>query len=438
MDKPNPPNSLKRRAIRGSFWTLGGYGVSQILRLGGNLVLTRLLTPEVFGLMALIQTFLTGLQMFSDFGLFPNIVQSERGEDPEFLNTAWTIQVMRGGLLWLGSCLLALPVAQFYREPLLAQLLPVAGLNAIVGGLISTKLATANRQLAMQQLIILEVVTNLLGLLVTTVLALIYRSVWALVIGGLIGGLIKTLASHSFLSGEQNRFYWDRKAVAEIQKFGRWIFVSTIVGFFALQSDRLILGRLLDVRFLGIYTIALSLSSVIEQVVEQINNKILFPTYAKLVRERPQDLYPNLRRARMILLLLSSGCATLFVLLGPTLIHILYDQRYTDAGWMLRVLAIGFLGRVLSLTYTDVLMARGQTFTFMTLTLIHTGLQIGVLLLGYHFSGYLGVIIGLAATDWVSYVVYAICFARISLWQPELDLPVGVLAAGLAAVIYYS
>ena len=64
-------------------------------------MLTRLLFPEAFGLMALIQTFMIGLAMFSDLGIGPAIIQSDRGEDPDFLNTAWVMQILRGICLWL-------------------------------------------------------------------------------------------------------------------------------------------------------------------------------------------------------------------------------------------------------------------------------------------------------------------------------------------------
>ncbi|MCG9890414.1 MAG: oligosaccharide flippase family protein [Thermosynechococcaceae cyanobacterium MS004] len=434
---PENQTSLKRRAIQGSLWTLGGYGATQIFRLGGNLVLTRLLTPDAFGLMALVQTFLTGLQLFSDFGVLPNLVHSKRGEEPNFLNTAWTLQVIRGALLWLGACLLAVPIAQFYREPLLTQLLPITGLTAIISGFASTKLAIANRHLALKRLTILEIATTFLSLLIMAALAWIYRSVWALVAGNLIGTLLKTIASHWWFKGEPNRFCWDQSALKEIQQFGRWILVSSIIGFWALQSDRLILGQLLDVRFLGIYTIALNLSSLGEQVVEQVNSKVLFPSYAELIRERPEALYRNLRSARIILLLLSTVFTLGFVLGGTSLINLLYDERYREAGWILRILSIGLLGRVLSTTYGDILIARGMTFTTMTLTVTGTCIQFTMMLFGYFLGGYPGIIIGIAATEWITYIVYAFCFAKLSLWQPELDIFVIALAAGLSTALYF-
>ncbi len=89
-------SSLQKKAIGASVWVIIGYGSSQCLRLISNLILTRLLVPELFGLMALVNTFIIGLNLFSDVGIRPSIIRSERGEDPLFLNTAWTLQVIRG------------------------------------------------------------------------------------------------------------------------------------------------------------------------------------------------------------------------------------------------------------------------------------------------------------------------------------------------------
>lgn len=438
IDRPQEQGSLQQRAVQGSLWTLIGYGSSQVLRLFGNLALTRLLTPDAFGLMALVQTFLTGLHMFSDFGILPSIVQSRRGGELAFLNTAWTIQVIRGSVLWLGACLIAIPVAHLYKEPLLMQILPIGGLGIIIDGFSSTKLATANRQLALKRLTLIDLITYSMTLIVMVAGAWVYRSVWALVWGGVIGGLLKMIASHRLLKGEQNVFCWDQDAVKEIRQFGRWIFLSTIVGFFALQGDRLVLGWLLDVRFLGIYSIALGLSGIVEQIVSQVNSRVLFPSYAELIRERPASLYRVLRKARLILIATSAACVIFLVLFGKPLIALMYDDRYLEAGWILRVLAVGFLGRVLSITYGDVLLARGDTFATMSLTFVGTGIQFAAMFIGYDLGGVLGVIVGLSIAEWLTYLTYAACFARLSLWQPELDLPAAMLAIGMAALVYYT
>ena len=109
------PQRLSRKGLlaRGSLWALLGYGGSQILRLAGNLVLWRLLYAEAFGLMAIVNVFMQGLAMFSDVGIGPSIIQNERGDDPDYLDTAWTIQALRGGALFVVAVIFADPGRAF-------------------------------------------------------------------------------------------------------------------------------------------------------------------------------------------------------------------------------------------------------------------------------------------------------------------------------------
>ncbi|OED50635.1 hypothetical protein AB838_01625 [Rhodobacteraceae bacterium (ex Bugula neritina AB1)] len=96
-----------KRTLRSASWLMIGDGGPQALRLAFNLILTRILFPEAIGLMALVTVEAMALPLFSNVGLGPPGTQNKRGDDPEFLNTAWTIQVFRGFDLW---ALTALPV----------------------------------------------------------------------------------------------------------------------------------------------------------------------------------------------------------------------------------------------------------------------------------------------------------------------------------------
>ena len=133
---------LKSKVGRGSLWAVLGFGGGQILRLLGNLVLWRLLYPEAFGLMAIVNVFMLGLLMFSDVGIGPSIIQNERGDDPRYLHTAWTIQVVRGLVLFAVAAAAAVPLSRFYHEPELARLIPVVAVSSILSGFNSTKLFT--------------------------------------------------------------------------------------------------------------------------------------------------------------------------------------------------------------------------------------------------------------------------------------------------------
>ena len=153
MSSPDS-GSMLARAGQGSLWVMGGFGTAQLLRLAANLILTRLLFQEAFGLMALVTVFIQGMVMFSDVGIGPSIVRSPRGDDPVFFRTAWTLQILRGALLWMIGCAGALPFAAFYGEPQLAWLVPVVTFNALLGGFNSTKLFRQERQGGLHLLLI--------------------------------------------------------------------------------------------------------------------------------------------------------------------------------------------------------------------------------------------------------------------------------------------
>src|SRR5262245_33791545 len=124
--------SLARHAARGGLWVLTGRGSGLALRLISNLILTRLLLPEAFGLMALVQSVAQGMRMLTDVGVRGSVVQDPRGDERIFLDTAWTIQILRGLGISGGVVLLAWPAAAFYAEPQLRPLLQVIALTAVL------------------------------------------------------------------------------------------------------------------------------------------------------------------------------------------------------------------------------------------------------------------------------------------------------------------
>jgi len=421
-------SSLKKRVLKSSIWSFGGYGANQVIRLGSNLVLTRLLFPEAFGLMSLVQVFMQGLEMFSDIGINPSIIQNER-RDPDFLNTAWTIQVIRGFLLWIGACVLAWPAAQFYNEPTLMQLLPVVGLTTVIRGFRSTKIAVSNRKLHLAKPVLIELGSYILGVITMISIAFIYPSVWALVCGGIVGAISNTITSHLFLSGEKNRFAWDSSAVQAIKNFGKWIFFSTLVTYLAGEGDRLLLGNLFSFELLGIFSIANMLSQTVSKAIQKVSGQVLFPSYAEIIRERPHKLYSHLRKSRIIIIIALWIPSLIFIFFGDQIIDFLYDDRYSDAGWMLQIFALGQLVGCLNTANNGVLLSKGLANINAFILSFQVAIKILSILIGFQLGGVKGVVIGFAATSWLMYPIQVYFFRRLSLWQPEVDFPVIICAS---------
>lgn len=354
-------SSIKQLAIRGAVWTFAAYGMSMILRLGSNLILTRLLLPEVYGLIALVYVFITGLHLFSDVGIGPSIIQNKRGDDPTFLNTAWTIQVIRGVCLSVGSLLLAWPAAKFYNEPRLLLLLPVVGLNAIIAGFNSTALFTLNRQVAIGKLAIYELGGQFISIAVTIVWAYFNPTVWAMVAGGFASVLVQMVWSHRLVPEQPNRFAWELDALKSIFSFGKWIFVSTALYFFVSQSDRMILGKLISLDMLGIYGIAFTLADIPRQVIIALSNKVIFPSFAKLAELPRETFRAKIINNRRLLLVGLALCLSFLIGFGDRLVFILYKSNYHEAGWMVPIIALGIWHTTLYFTTFPALLALGNS-----------------------------------------------------------------------------
>lgn len=414
--------ALGKAVLRGSALTFIGYGASLVIRLGSNVIVTRLLIPDDFGLMALVNVFLIGLIMLSDVGIGPSIIQNPRGDDPVFLNTAWTVQLLRGVLVWLASCALAWPMASLYGKPELLTLVPVASLAGIIGGAEATRLFTLNRQLALGRITLVELVSQAAGAIVMVGLAWVWRSVWALVAGGLVAAGAKTLLSHTVLPGIRNRLAWEREARASLFDFGRWIFVSTALTYLSSQSDRLLLGKLVTTRELGIYATAATLAAVPSQVLNQISSRAFYPAVSRMMA---RDGGPAaVREARRRLLHLAAPLIGLGIALVSPLASILYDQRYAEVGALATWLSLGTWLNAVTVSYGVVVLAVGQPKYIS----IGTGVKtVAFILLVWPATAHLGPTGAAVAMSASEIAVTAFC------WAGARRSGVGTLASDLGA-----
>ena len=193
-------------------WTTFGYGAVQVLRLVSNVVLARLLAPPIFGLMAIVNTIRTGVELLSDVGIGQNIVSNPHGGEPDFYNTAWALQLVRG--LLLGACclLLALPLARFFDHPELGPILSVASLFFVLMGFGSTAHALLQKQLQVARISVYEIGITFITTVSQIALALITPTVWALVLGSVIRRAATLVASYLYIPGLRAKWLWIPRA----------------------------------------------------------------------------------------------------------------------------------------------------------------------------------------------------------------------------------
>lgn len=430
-------DGLRARAIRGSGWTLAGFGASQVARMASTVILTRLLFPEAYGIMAMATVYMVGLQMFSDIGIRHSIIQNKRGEDPAFLNTAWTMQVVRGFILWFASCAIAYPVARFYEEPVLFPVLCVLGFSAAIKGFQTTAYATANRRLLLGRLTGMELGTHLLGIIVTIVWAYFHPSVWALAGGGVITALASVVVGFVVLPSHRHRLMWEKPAAHEIVRFGKWIFLATILGYFGNNGDRLLLGKFMTTADFGMYALAWTWVSLAGQVNSMLNDRVMLAVYAEHQDTDPALMRPKIAKMRLAKAALILPLIAGMVIFGSDIIRLVYDARYVEAGWMLQILAMG-MGFGAMMTIGDFMLSKGRSRLFMFVVVIESLTVLGCMAVGGYFGGAKGIVFGVAASRIARYPFLVYIYQKFGYWTWKIDLLMilAMSAIGVGAYFY--
>jgi O-antigen/teichoic acid export membrane protein len=370
-----------------------------VLRLGSNLLMTRLLVPEMFGVMSVASTVMIGLAMFSDFGLRQSVVQNVRGGDPTYLNTAWRIQILRGVLLWLVALCISilLGLAQngvlskdsVYAAPSLPPIIAALSFSAVIGGLTSTKILEANRGLTLGLITRIEISTQVVGLACMVSWVVFDRSVWALVAGSLGATLARTMLSHAWLPGSNNSWEFDKVAALEIFHMGKWIFLASILGFLVNSGDQLLLAGLVNPTIFGLYVIASLYIGAIDGVLARLMGDISFPALSEIVRERPRELKEKYYEFHRVIAAVAYSVSGFLIAFGQSLIGILYDARYQYSGRILQIIAVILLTVPFRLA-TQSFLALGLPKLQSHVTLVRLISLVLLTPVGFHFFGLIG------------------------------------------------
>lgn len=394
---------LSRSVTERLGWTTGSYAVAQGIRLVNNVILARLLAPELFGIMLIVNTLRTGVELLSDIGIGQNIISNRNGDDPEFYNTAWTLQIIRGVFLSLICIAATNTVSEFYKSQTVYKILPIISVLFIFTGCQSVGIFLSQKMLKVKNIAIYETSLSFISMIVFIFLALYSQTIWSLVFGSIISGALGMIGSFFLLRDMHYKIMISRKFALQILSFGKWIFLSTIVYFLAMNFDRLFLARSLPFQILGIYGVARSLADVPSLLVARIGNLVIFPMVAAGGHSK-EILRQKLTPSRSSMLLGAAVFISLFVATSDLVVLILYDDRYSAAARMLPVLAMGIWFSILCTLGESVLLGIGRPSygaiaNLIKLLWLLIGLPIAV-----SYYGIAGAVCVMAASDFVRYL----------------------------------
>lgn len=295
----NPVGTLSERVVKGGFWVFSLRITQQIFNLIRLIILARILAPHDFGLMGIALLTMATLETFSQTGFQQALIQKKE-DIKSYLDSAWTVLILRGLLLFVILYFLAPYAAVFFKASQAKPIIQVIGLSVLLQAFTNIGVIYFQKELEFKKQFLYRLSGTLADFTVAVSAALILRSVWALVFGLLAGSATRLITSYLIHPYRPHLSSHLRKA-KELWGFGRWVLGSSILIFLITQGDDIFVGKLLGATMLGFYQMAYRISNMPATEITHVISQVTFPAYSKL-----QDNLPKLREAYLKVLRLTA------------------------------------------------------------------------------------------------------------------------------------
>jgi lipopolysaccharide exporter len=383
------------------------YGSLAFVRLASSLILTRVLTPTVYGIFAILMSFVFTIELLSDVGPAALVIRHPRGGEAAFVHTIWTIRLGRSILNFAILFLCAPLIAHLYREPSLTGPCRLLACNFLLTGAESMGYILAQRNQKARIGNYAEFFSNIAMTLVVIGLAFALRNVYALLFGFLLQRLILVIVSHFIYRDIGVGLAFDREAIREQFRFARVVTPSSIVTMMLNQYDKLVFLRLFSAPLLGVYAIAGNMLAPAKSIIMNNARLILYARcaeYFRTDRATARERYYNENKKLIYLGMLLPAVAAGF---SQSIVSLLYDPRYEFGGYVLMVLGLGMVVSAFFNASENVLVAAGLTHAVLVGNALTLAALVPASLLGYHFFGLKGFLwFNLAATFVPLFYVY--------------------------------
>lgn len=354
---PPAGNGLRSKVLRGGALVASGSVAEQVSRFLKNIILTRLLAPEAFGMMALVMSAGTMIQVVTDIGVKEGIIQHPKGADAHHMSAAWWLALLRSISIYACIFLLAPLIAKFYGHHELAPLLRVVALGVILEGSMSARAYIALKEMNFKKWAVLNHGGGILGVVFTVVLCVYMRNVWALVIGNVAESGMRCALSY-LLCPYVPLLSWNKEAVSDLLNFSKGLFGLSFLNMIFSRTDVFVLAKLYPAADLGLYVMGIYLVQTPAGFLTKALGQTLLPAFSKVQGEAARE---NRMLNQITSVLIQAGLpAVVFIALcGRDLLNLVYGQRYGSVALSVLVASFVVFINVLNSQITVVFYGRG-------------------------------------------------------------------------------
>jgi PST family polysaccharide transporter len=427
--------NVRSRLWKGAAWLSGARLASNMMATIGTLVLARLLLPSDFGLVALGTSTLNILTSITNISLSEALVQHRDPSDRHF-HTAWTLNLLRGVLIGSVFALIAVPVARYYSDYRLENVMFALSGSAILNGLENPRAIMLTKQLIFWQQFMLQVSQKLIALITSVLIALIYHSYWALIGGILLGQFVGVLVSYTVLPF---RPVFSIAHARELFSFSIWLTLSNAINAINWNLDPLLVGKFVGKTGLGYYAVGNSLAVIPTREATAPLTGTLFPAFSNLAHD-PIRLAYAYQRAQTLVTAVALPAGVGMALIADPLVRLAMGEKWLPAVFVIRMLAAVYAVQSLSTLAQPLAMATGKTQLLFKRDLQGFLLRVPAVIVGLYLGGFAGVLYAraLIGTMWLLFNANVVTkVTGMSLWhqiRPNMRAVASVLLmAGVLA-----
>ena len=351
--------NLKKQAVNGVKWTSISSMIVAILQILQVSILARLLSPSDFGLMAIVMVVIGFTRIFSDMGISNAIIHHQDTSHNQLSSLYW-LNIASGGTMFVILVALSPIIANFYNQPELIRLLILLASSFIILAIGNQHRILFQKELNFKFIAKVEITSSVLSFIIAVTSALTGQGVYSLAYAMLTKALVSSICFLLFgLKIHKPSLTYKHSEIKKYINFGMFQMGDNSVNYFASQIDTVIIGRILGIESLGIYSISKQLVTRPLQIINPILTKVAFPTMAKI--QNDQNKLKNLYlKLISILCTISFPLYGLLILFTPEVILLMLGEKWLVAVPIMRILALSVAIVVIGNPIGSLLLAKGK------------------------------------------------------------------------------
>ena len=429
--------NLKEVAASGMIWNaLQKYAVLGVMFIS-SIILARLLTPYDYGCIGMLEIFISIATIMIDGGFGSALLQKKRPTQEDY-STFFYWNLLVSTVLYIILYIFAPVIADFYSIELLSSVLRILGLVLFINALKMIQSNLLRKNFRFKPMAITVIVSSLISVVVTIIMAFLGCGVWSLVVQHLLIALLPMLVFW-VITGWKPLFCFSTKSFKELFNFGGFMFLTGIVNTLSDNIQGLLIGRVYNPSTMGYYAKAKTTEALASTGISQVIDSFALQLYAEVQDDLPR-LKVTLKKLTATLAYVTSPLIISLMLVALPLFVILYSDRWVSSVFYFRILAFAGLAICLQAVNLQAIAAIGKSKVMFSWALTKRIINIGLILCGLLIGGMKGLLIGMAIGAWIAYYINAKLVSKYigyKMKQQMLDLLPIVIVSLCAAVPAY-